>query len=389
MRIGIDATSWANRRGFGRFARNAIGRLIALDPTTEYVFVIDEASVASAELPDGVRVRAVRTSVPSGEAAAADSARSPADLARLSASAARGRFDAFLFPSVYTYFPVPGTPEVVGIHDAIADQLPHLTLPTPQARAFWRVKEGLAVRRAKRIFTVSEASRAVLEERFGIEHERLAVVPEAPDPVFKPRGLGAIQPVLDPLGLEPGRFFLFAGGVSPHKNVVGLVEAYADLRDEHGYAEVPPLVIVGDLTDDPFMSATGSLTERIAQLGLGEHVVLPGFVTDEALACLYSAATAVVLPSLVEGFGLPAVEAAACGAAVLLSDLEPHRASLGESALYFDPEDVEAIGRAMAWALDEPGRTETLGYEARARVAPLTWDATARALKRVIQDAVL
>jgi alpha-1,3-rhamnosyl/mannosyltransferase len=136
------------------------------------------------------------------------------------------------------------------------------------------------------------------------------------------------------------------------------------------------------------MSSTGSVTERIAQLGLAEHVVLPGFVSDEALACLYSAALAVVLPSLIEGFGLPAVEAAACGAAVLLSDLEPHRASLGDAALYFDPEDSEAIAHAMSWALDEPDRTESLGDEAREQVAPLTWDATARALKAVIQDAV-
>jgi glycosyltransferase involved in cell wall biosynthesis len=111
-------------------------------------------------------------------------------------------------------------------------------------------------------------------------------------------------------------------------------------------------------------------------------------VSDEALACLYSAALAVVLPSLIEGFGLPAVEAAACGAAVLLSDLEPHRASLGEAALYFDPEDPEAIAHAMSWALDEPDRTESLGDQARAQVAPLNWDASARALKRVLDDAV-
>ena len=382
MRVGVDATSWSNRRGFGRFARNAVGRLIALDGETEYVLVVDAADETA--LPAGVRARPVRLSRPPGEAACADGARSPVDLARLSAAAARGRFDAFLFPSVYTYFPVPGCAEVVGIHDAIADQLPHLTLPTRRARSFWKAKERMAIRRAARVFTVSEASRTVLAERFGLPPEQLAIVPEAPDPVFTPRGAAAIERELAPLGLEAGRFFLFAGGISPHKNVLALVDAYARLRET---IDVPPLVLVGDLKDDPFFSIARDLRARIVGHELEAHVRLPGFVSDEALACLYSAATAVVLPSLIEGFGLPAVEAAACGAPVLLSDLPSHRASLREAALYFDPEDVQAIAAAMAWALEEPGRTLALAQAAREAVAGLTWDASALALHLVVSEA--
>ncbi|MGI8593481.1 MAG: glycosyltransferase family 4 protein [Solirubrobacteraceae bacterium] len=405
MRIGVDATSWGNRRGFGRFARNAVGRLIALDGESEYVLVTDAAD--QTPLPNGVRVRSVRLSRPPGEAACADDARSPVDLARLSAAAARGRFDAFLFPSVYTYFPVPGCSEVVGIHDAIADQLPHLTLPSRRARTFWKAKERTAIRRAARVFTVSEASRTVLVERFGLSSDGIAIVPEAPDPVFTPRGASAIERELAPLGLEAGRYFLFAGGISPHKNVLALVDAYARLREvresgaggERGAAggksaswgssaaDVPPLVLVGDLKDDPFFSIARDLRARIVGLELEAHVRLPGFVSDEALACLYSAATAVVLPSLIEGFGLPAVEAAACGAPVLLSDLPSHRASLGGAALYFDPEDVQAIAAAMAWALEEPGRTLALAQGAREAVAGLTWDASARALRQVVVEA--
>jgi len=382
VRVGVDATSWSNRRGFGRFARNAVGRLIALDGETEYVLVVDAADETA--LPAGVRARPVRLSRPPGEAACADGARSPVDLARLSAAAARGRFDAFLFPSVYTYFPVPGCAEVVGIHDAIADQLPHLTLPTRRARSFWKAKERMAIRRAARVFTVSEASRTVLAERFGLPPEQLAIVPEAPDPVFTPRGAAAIERELAPLGLEAGRFFLFAGGISPHKNVLALVDAYARLRET---IDVPPLVLVGDLKDDPFFSIARDLRARIDGHELEAHVRLPGFVSDEALACLYSAATAVVLPSLIEGFGLPAVEAAACGAPVLLSDLPSHRASLREAALYFDPEDVQAIAAAMAWALEEPGRTLALAQAAREAVAGLTWDASALALHLVVSEA--
>ncbi len=396
MRIGVDATSWGNRRGFGRFARNAVGRMVALYPEDEWVLLVDAATLEQpaagggaaadgAPLPLGIRVRPVQLARPPGEAASADSARSPVDLARLSVAAARSRLDAMLFPSVYTYFPVPLVPEVVGVHDLIADQLPHLTLPTRRSRALWRAKETAALRRAARVFTVSQASRTVLGERTGLSTRSIAVVPEAPDPVFAPRGAAAIERELGPLGLEPGRYLLFAGGVSPHKNVPRLLEAYAALWEER---DAPPLVIVGDLTDDPFLSAAGEVRARIAELGLGEAVVLPGFVSDETLACLYSSASAVVLPSLIEGFGLPAVEAAACGAPVLLSDLPSHRASLGDGALYFDPEDPGAIATAIAWALDEPDRTLALARHGAEAVAPLTWDASAIALHAVVEAAV-
>ena len=149
MRIGVDATSWGNRRGFGRFARNAVGRLVELNPGDEWVFLADAATLGGAPLPAGIRIRPVQLARPPGEAASADSARSPLDIARLSVAAARARLDAMLFPSVYTYFPVPRVPEVVGVHDLIADQLPHLTLPTRRARALWRAKEGAAIRRAR------------------------------------------------------------------------------------------------------------------------------------------------------------------------------------------------------------------------------------------------
>ena len=130
MRVGVDATSWVNRRGYGRFARNALTRLVELDGETTYVFVLDSAT--EAELP-GERLT-VKLSRPPAEAASADSYRPPADLLRLGAAVTRARFDAFLFPSVYTYFPSVGAPSVVGVHDLIADDFPELTLPSRRAR---------------------------------------------------------------------------------------------------------------------------------------------------------------------------------------------------------------------------------------------------------------
>jgi glycosyltransferase involved in cell wall biosynthesis len=377
MRVGVDATSWVNRRGYGRFARNALSRLVELDADTTYVFVVDVGS--SADLP-GERLL-VKLSRPPAEAASAESYRPPADLLRLSAAVTRARFDALLFPSVYTYFPSAGVPTVVGVHDLIAEQFPELTLPSRRARAFWEVKQRLAIRLARRLFTVSESARAAISVRLRIPAEKLAVVPEAPDPVFNPRAQPAVDQAAAQVGLSPAdRYFLYAGGISPHKNIETLLEALARL-------EGVKLVLVGELAD-VYLSAAGTVRKRIADLALGESVLLPGFVSDETLARLYSGAAAVVLPSLAEGFGLPAVEAAACGAPVVLSDIPAHRETLGDDALFFPPRDAARLAEHLEQLLRSDMLRRSLGERGHRRVARFTWDASAEALRKLVHSVV-
>lgn len=384
MRVGIDATSWANRRGFGRFTRNVVGRLLELEGDTEYVLYIDERSADEAGLPTGIAQRRVTLRRRSEPAAA--EARSPADLVRLAGAVRRRDVDAFVFPSVYTYYPVVGVPTVVGVHDAIATDFPQLTLPDRRARALWRAKEALALRRATRLFTVSEASSAALTARFGVRRERLTVIPEAPDPAFGPRDREEVARALASQAIVSSQpFFLFVGGISPHKNLGTLLDAYAALRAAR--KNVPLLIVVGELTDDPYLLATTDIRERISSLGLDECVRLPGFVADETLTCLYAGATAVVLPSLAEGFGLPAVEAAACGAAVVASDLPAHRESLGDAALFFPATDAGALAAALERILDEPGLRQALAQRAGEAVAPLSWDAAATVLRDLVTEA--
>ena len=384
----MDAASWVNKRGFGRFTRNAVGCLIESDRRTSYVFYGDERSVAGDDLPPGAERRAVRLSRPPGEAAAAGSSRSVADVLRLTRAVRRDRLDAFLFPSTHTWFPVFGTPTVVGVHDTIVEDLPELTMGSSRERLASSVKHRLAVRHSTCLFTVSEASRAAIAVRWGIPASRLRIVPEAPDPVFSPRTGAAIGAGLAAAGLEPGdRFFLYAGGISPHKNVETLIEAYARVRADAVDA-VPLLVLVGELEGEKYLSSAEAVLARIARHDLGEVVRLPGFVTDETLACLYAGATAVVLPSLAEGFGLPAVEAAACGAPVALSDVPAHRETLGEAALFFPPRDVAALANVLRrLAGDDELRIE-LGARARAAVSDLSWDAAAAELRSLIRAAV-
>jgi glycosyltransferase involved in cell wall biosynthesis len=114
-------------------------------------------------------------------------------------------------------------------------------------------------------------------------------------------------------------------------------------------------------------------------------VLLPGYVDDETLAGLYSGAAAVVIPSLGEGFGLPAVEAAACGAPLVLSDLPAHRETMDGAALYFPPGDGRALASRLREVLSEP---RDLGERARRAVSGRTWDPAAQRLRTLIEGAV-
>jgi glycosyltransferase involved in cell wall biosynthesis len=386
MRIGVDATSWTNRRGFGRFTRNSVERLVALDPETTYVLLLDAASAAAADLPLDAERLVVPLDRPASEAASADSNRGLLDLVRLARAARAARLDAFLFPSMLTYFPVPGVPTVVGLHDTIAEDHPDLTFPSRRSRSLWGLKQRVVMKTAARLFTVSAASRAAVAHRAGIESARLPIVPEAPDPVFFPRTPEEVARELLRLGLDGDRgFVLYAGGISPHKNIETLLDAYAQVA--FGRTPPPQLVLVGDLERETYVSAAVEIRRRIDALGITDHVLLPGFVPDDMLACFYTAATAVALPSLAEGFGLPAVEAAACGAPVLLSDLPAHRESLGDGGLYFAARDPAALAAALATMLDDEEARTALAIRGRAAVAELTWDAAAERLRDLLHEA--
>jgi glycosyltransferase involved in cell wall biosynthesis len=382
MRVGVDATSWGNERGYGRFARSAVERLVALDPETTYVLIAPPHE--GHPLPAGCKV--LRVPGRAGAPRPAGAARPPGELARLGLAARRARLDVLLFPSVYTWFPAPGVPTVVGVHDVIASTLPQLTLPSRRAHVLWTVKETLAVRTAARVFTVSRAAREVVARRWKLDPEDIAIVPEAPAAVFWPRDGDAAERHRRAVGLAPDEpFLLFAGGISPHKNLTSVVGALALLRDAGRPA--PRLVAVGDLDDTRFLSAAGDVRRRIERLSLSDRVLLPGFVSDEALAALYSTATAVVIPSLAEGFGLPAVEAAACGAPLILSDLPAHRETLDEAALFVAPQDEQGFAAVIERLAGDAELRADLAARARRTVASLSWERAAGALREVLIGA--
>jgi glycosyltransferase involved in cell wall biosynthesis len=384
LRVGIDATAWENPRGDGRFVRNAVRRLVALYPALDWTLYVDAATVDEIEAPNGARLRAVthRRRVASGPGA--KSTRSPVHLARQTLAARRRDLDAFLSPSVYNYFPVIGVPSVVGLHDATATTHARLVLPSRRDRVLWGAKQRLALRLAGRLFTVSETSRAAISSNLGLPASAIAVVPEAADPVFTPQPRAAIDSALTDIGVRGEQGYLvFAAGMSPHKGLDTLVEAFASLRESR---PAPPLIVAGS-SEGPYPSLAKAVRERVRALGLEDAVRFPGFLSDHALACLYSAATAAIVPSLTEGFGLSAIEAAACGAPVVLSDIGAHRETLGDAGLLFPPGNRRALHERLEQLLSDRDEGRRIGERARTEAGRYSWDETAGRLHDLLLEA--
>jgi glycosyltransferase involved in cell wall biosynthesis len=228
---------------------------------------------------------------------------------------------------------------------------------------------------ADRILTVSESARRDLLRVFGLPPARVHVVSEGSGSVFRPRGDEAILgDARARYGLPAeGPLLLHVGGLSPHKNLQGLVRALGLIQDRAWH-----LALVGDPQADGFHSGAATLKEEIAAAGLEGRVTLTGFVPDGDLALLYNASTMLVFPSLAEGFGLPALEAMACGLPVAASGRGALPEVLGDAGAFFDPQDPHAIAETVSGLLADPRARQRMREKGLARAQAFTWAAAAR-----------
>jgi glycosyltransferase involved in cell wall biosynthesis len=321
-------------------------------------------------------------------AASADGSRGPGDILRFSRAVWREPLDVFFSPSVYTYFPLPPRLRaVVTIHDAIAERFPALTLPSRRARLFWNAKVALAIMQARLVLTVSDYSARELAQVLGVPSGILRVAVEAPAAVYQPATRADIDAAARRLGLaKGGRWFVYVGGFSPHKRVDAIVRAHGALARRLGNA-APHLALVGATSGDVFLGNQGEIRRAIAEAGASHLVHWTGFLSDEELRPLHAGALALLLPSLAEGFGLPAVEAAACGCPVIATTSSPLPELLQGGGIFVAPGDDAALLRAMSrMATDEPARLD-LAAAAKARAAALTWSRAADAALAALHEA--
>jgi glycosyltransferase involved in cell wall biosynthesis len=313
MRIGIDARKIADF-GIGTYIRNLLRELHALGGD-DYV-ALAPARLA-ALVPKGIE--RIELDVPHY---------SVREVFAVGRAIERARLDLFHAPHYVT--PVTRVPMVVTIHDLI-----HLRDRNPVKRLYARRMIGRAVRRARRVLTVSETVKGEIVATFGCDAEHVMVTPNGVDARFSPTG-----------ERRGGEYFLYVGNDKPHKNVDLLVDA------------LPPgveLVLAGA----PFERFRGRAT-------------LAGFVSDDELAALYRRAIALVMPSREEGFGLPALEAMASGCAVITSTAAALIEITGDAALHVDA-STGALRDAMTRVMNDAALRASLASRGVERAREFTW----------------
>jgi glycosyltransferase involved in cell wall biosynthesis len=274
------------------------------------------------------------------------------------------------------------------VHDTIAERYPTLTLPTRRDRLFWKLKVGLALKQARFILTVSDFAAREITAMLGVAPERLRVAVEAPARAFQKsdspeREAAAAARAGVPTGAP---YFTYVGGFNPHKRVDVLIRAHAEVV-RRGGSSAPYLVLVGTRTGDVFHQSVADLDRLVTDLGTTDRVKWPGFVVDADLRYLHAGAVAAVLPSECEGFGLPAVEAAACGTPVIATRASPLPELLEGGGIFVAPGEVEPLTWAMAALMSDPGLRTRLGARARERAAALDWSDGARVAVGALHEA--
>ena len=270
----------------------------------------------------------------------------------------------------------PGVATLVTILDLTWHHCPEAA--TWLARRMFGLLSPLCGCTADRVIAISQTARDDLVATLGLDAAKIEVTPlgVADRPLVVPAGAGDLRARLG-LGAD-APVLLSVAQMSPHKNLTMLVEALPRLADQRAVVVVP-----GRRT--PYSE---KLEARAAALGVRDRLVLPGYVDEETLEGLYATAAAFVLPSLLEGFGLPVLEAMRRGVAVACSDTSALPEVAGGAALLFDPRSADAVAAACDRLLADTAERERLIAAGRGRAAELTWEKTARATLRAYRRAL-
>lgn len=285
------------------------------------------------------------------------------------------RLDLF-HGTVNTLPPRLSCPAVVTVHDLAFLRWPE-QVPVSRHR-YLSAAVPDAVRRAARVIAVSEATKRDLVELLGVAGEKIAVTPLGVEERFSPPAAEALGAFRERKGLDRP-FILTVCTLEPRKNLPRLLEAFARLRSELPHQ----LVIVG-----PEGWRTGALRETLAGLRLDDRLRLTGFVPDDELPLWYAAADLFAFPSLYEGFGLPVLEAMACGTPVVTSKASSMPEVAGDAAVYVDPESVEAIAEGIRVIARDAALRDRAARAGADRSRGYTWQRTARLTAEVYREVV-
>ena len=367
MRVTIDARVIQDHfPGIARYTFNLARALADISPEDEFVLLYDPHALNArhnlAELQRCPNVRLLPGSAPLFSLS--EQWRIPRQLASLAPSVIHAPY--YLRP-----YAMPA-PVVFVAYDLIPLRYP--AYYSFRERLVFQAAMRLSLQTAQVIISTSRSTANDLQQLYKVHPERLVVVPGAADSGFVPQSTAVVAALRSRRHL-PDRYVLYLGSNKPHKNLIRLVESWKQVPDQTPEVK---LVVAGHW-DPRYVEAK----ERAKALNLDEKVLFAGPIADADLPALYSGAEVFVFPSLYEGFGLPVLEAMACGAPVVCSDTSSLPEVAGDAALMVDPSDVHALSAAITRVLAD----ESLRWEMRekglARAADFSWKRTAQEMLAV------
>jgi glycosyltransferase involved in cell wall biosynthesis len=362
--------------GIGTYIRSLVQALGAIDRTTQYTLVSGPADARALEgLPENFRSALYARS----DHSALDHAAFPIFLRGLSPDLVHIPLNRVPLLMIKPY--------VVTIHDMANIFFEQEASSLRMQLRRYRFRRGLV--RANRVIAVSEATKRDVENQLGVPSGRITRVYNAPDPGFFNRA-GAPGGPEQQLTLERYQinypFLLYAGNIRKHKNIPRLVEAFAVVRDQlaaHPVYKDLRLVIIGDT-----ISQYPSVRQAVIKSRVENVVRFLGFVPFETLRCFYESAAGFVFPSRYEGFGLPPLEAMACGTPVVTSNVSSLPEVVGDAAIQVNPENVFDIARGISdLLLDEELRARLI-RRGREQAARFSWNWTARQVLEIYKDVI-
>lgn len=287
------------------------------------------------------------------------------------------KYDFFIFFN-FVAFPLRRkTKGIVVIHDLAYIYYPEYVLE--KNRRYLERFVPLSINRSSHVITVSEYSKKDIMEHYHVPDDKISVIYNAIDHEhFYPRPQKEIAGVRKKYNL-PEKYILFTGNIEPRKNLTGVLDAYSRLDD--AIKEKCGLVLVGGKgwNDDEILEKIKALKEG------GAQVITPGFVPDEDLPLIYSGASLFVFPSFYEGFGIPPLEALACGVPVITSNASSLPEVVDEAAIAIDPNNTGELAAQMAKVLTDASLAKKLSAAGLKQAQKFSWDKSARELIALLE----
>ncbi len=367
MKIGIEAerANLAHPTGVERYAAELIRHLARIDHTNEYILYFrTEPQEWFRQLPPNFKIKVIPfpkfwTQI----RISWEMYRHPVDVLMILASA------------LPLYHPKN---TIVTVHDIAFELYPELF--TWFNRTYLKFFSRYVTRVATKIVTVSEATKKDLVKHYGANPDKINVIYLGYDShVYKPLMYEQVQGVLDEYGLSYKKYLMFVGTLQPRKNIIRLVQAYEKIASRHHIEE--KLVIVGK---KGWM--WGPILKEIETSECKERIKVLDYAPEEHLPALYNGASLLTLPSMYEGFGIPPLEAMACGTPVVVSNISSLPEVVGEAGELVDPNSVDSIADGLLRVLTDRKLQEGLSQLGRNRAKQFSWETCARKTLKLIES---